>query len=425
MAGRPNGRVKEWKGWQGRTEKDGNGKGPGPSGSRPVKGPLHQSPDLTGSRPVEGSFGHPPPVSQRAIPSRSGPPGLGPSRVRSVTLPRSAKGPFRQGPARRVSARRGFVRSPSPGQPKSHSIKGSARPESQPTGISPRQSRAPSRLLCSSRVQPNRVSARRGFVRSLPRSAKGPFHQGPARPGLGSPRGRSVSLPRSAKGPFRQVPARPESQPTGISPRQSRIPSRSRPNRVSACQGFVRPSPGQPKDRSVKVPARRSSSPGGSPHPSTSESPPHLSHFPPLHPPPLHFLLLSSTPPAPLPIRRPAPPSCVPVRLSRRGRDSTARGGIARAKMWNGISGAERGAAAASGAPLPRPPGSRPEPTPSGQTSRKGERGVPEKGKTRNRKGFSSRRGRKRRSGRAAKGRPVEQCRCTEVKRSSGKAVPR
>lgn len=122
-AGRPNGRVKEWKGWQGRTEKDGNGKGPGPSGSRsvkgsfgqplrsakgPVKGPVRPSlgppeflpervaprqvptrPSLglsrvrsvpppvsqravpSRSRPVEGSFGHPPPVSLRAVPSRS------------------------------------------------------------------------------------------------------------------------------------------------------------------------------------------------------------------------------------------------------------------------------------------------------------------------------------------------------------------
>lgn len=102
-AGRPNGRVKEWKGWQGRTEKDGNGKGPGPSGSRPV----------------EGSFG----------PSPGQPKGC------SV----------------KVSARRGFVRSPSPGQQRavpsrSRPVRGSARqrsgpPEPQLAGVPPREGR--------------------------------------------------------------------------------------------------------------------------------------------------------------------------------------------------------------------------------------------------------------------------------------------
>ena len=322
-AGRPNGRVKEWKGWQGRTEKDGNGKGPGPSGSRSVKGSFGQP-----LRSAKGLFRQ----------------GLGPSRVRSVTLPRSAKG---------------------------RSVKVPARP-----GLGP------------SKVRSARASARRSS-----------------------------------------------------SPRESH-PVKVRPARVSACQGFVRsPSPGQPKGRSIKVPAhpglgpskvrsarasaRRSSSPGGSPHPSTSGSPPHLFPFPPP--------FMSSSSPLPLrrllPLRRPAPPSCVPVRLSRRGRDSTAGGGIARAKMWNGISGAERRAAAASGAPLPRPPGSRPEPTPGRQTSRErgGER-HPGKGKTKEQERVFEQKGpkpAKRRSGRAAKGRPVEQCRCTEMKRSSGKAVPR
>lgn len=189
-AGRPNGRVKEWKGWQGRTEKDGNGKGPGPSGSRSVK----------------GSFGQP---------------------------LRSAKGPVK----------------------------------------------------------------------------------GPVRPSLGSPE----FLPGRVAPPLH-----------------------------------------------VRVPT--------APFPLSS---PFMSSSSPL---PLRRLL---------PLRRPAPPSCVPVRLSRRGRDSTAGGGIARAKMWNGISGAERRAAAASGAPLPRPPGSRPEPTPGRQTSReKGGGGIPEKEKQRAGKGF-------------------------------------
>ena len=153
-AGRPNGRVKEWKGWQGRTEKDGNGKGPGPSGSRSVK----------------GSFGQP---------------------------LRSAKGP----------------------------VKGPVRPS-----------------LGSPEFLPERVAPR----------------QGPARPGLGLSRVRSVTLPRSAKGRSIKVPAHP-----GLGPS---------------------------KVRSARASARRSSSPGGSPHPSTSGSPPHLFPFPPPScPPPLLY----------------------------------------------------------------------------------------------------------------------------------------
>lgn len=248
-AGRPNGRVKEWKGWQGRTEKDGNGKGPGPSGSRSVK----------------GSFGQP---------------------------LRSAKGP----------------------------VKGPVRP-----------SLGPPEFL------PERVAPR----------------QGPARPGLGLSRVRSVTLPRSAKGLFHQGPGSSGARPV---------------------KGPVRPSLGSPEFLPGRV-------------------------APPLHvrvptaPFPLSSPFMSSSSPLPLrrllPLRRSAPPSCVPVRLSRRGRDSTAGGGIARAKMWNGISGAERRAAAASGAPLPRPPGSRPEPTPGRQTSReRGGRGIPEKEKQRAGKGF-------------------------------------
>lgn len=249
-AGRPNGRVKEWKGWQGRTEKDGNGKGPGPSGSRSVK----------------GSFGQP---------------------------LRSAKGP----------------------------VKGQVRPSLGPPEFLPE------------RVAPRQV---------------------PTRPSLGSPE----FLPGRAAPPLH-----------------------------------------------VRVPT--------APFPLSS---PFMSSSSPL---PLRRLL---------PLRRPAPPSCVPVRLSRRGRDSTAGGGIARAKMWNGISGAERRAAAASGAPLPRPPGSRPEPTPGRQTSRERGGEASRKRKNKEQERVFEQKGpkpAKRRSGRAAKGRPVEQCRCTEMKRSSGKAVPR
>ena len=294
-AGRPNGRVKEWKGWQGRTEKDGNGKGPGPSGSRSVKGSFGQP-----LRSAKGLFRQ----------------GLGPSRVRSVTLPRSAKGRSIKVPAR-----------PGLGPSKVRSVRASARRSSFPRESHPVKSR------------PARVSACRGFVRSLPRSAKGLFHQGPGSSGA-----------RPVKGPVRPSLGSPEFLPGRVAP-----------------------------PLHVRVPT--------APFPLSS---PFMSSSSPL---PLRRLL---------PLRRPAPPSCVPVRLSRRGRDSTAGGGIARAKMWNGISGAERRAAAASGAPLPRPPGSRPEPTPGRQTSReKGER-HPGKGKTKSRKGFSSRRGRNRRSGEAA-----------------------
>ena len=309
-AGRPNGRVKEWKGWQGRTEKDGNGKGPGPSGSRSVK----------------GSFGQP---------------------------LRSAKGP----------------------------VKGPVRPSLGPPEFLPE------------RVAPRQV---------------------PTRPSLGLSRVRSVPLPVS----------------------QRAVPSRSRPVEGSfghpppVNKGPFRQGPGPSGARPVKGPVRPSL---GSPEFLPGRVAPPLHVRVPTAPFPLSSPFMSSSSPLPLrrllPLRRPTPPSCVPVRLSRRGRDSTAGGGIARAKMWNGISGAERRAAAASGAPLPRPPGSRPEPTPGRQTSR--ERGGGEasrKRKNKEQERVFEQKGpkpAKRRSGRAAKGRPVEQCRCTEMKRSSGKAVPR
>ena len=316
------------------------------------------------------------------VPAR---PGLNPSRVRSDNPSGQPKGPSR-------------VRS----------VRASARRSSFPRESHPVKSR------------PARVSACRGFVRSLPRSAKGLFRQG-----LGPSRVRSVTLPRSAKGRSVKLPARPGLGPSKVRsarasarrssfPRESH-PVKSRPARVSACRGFVRSlprsakglfhqGPGSSGARPVKGPVRPSL---GSPEFLPGRVAPPLHVRVPTAPFPLSSPFMSSSSPLPLrrllPLRRPAPPSCVPVRLSRRGRDSTAGGGIARAKMWNGISGAERRAAAASGAPLPRPPGSRPEPTPGRQTSRErgGER-HPGKGKTKSRKGFSSRRGRNRRSGEAA-----------------------
>ena len=149
------------------------------------------------------------------VPAR---PGLDPSRVRSDNPSGQPKGPSR-------------VRS----------VRASARRSSSPRESHPVKSR------------PVRVSACRGFVRSLPRSAKGLFRQG-----LGPSRVRSVTLPRSAKGRSVKVPAHP-----GLGPS---------------------------KVRSARASARRSSSPGGSPHPSTSGSPPHLSPFPPPScPPPLLY----------------------------------------------------------------------------------------------------------------------------------------
>ena len=220
------------------------------------------------------------------VPAR---PGLDPSRVRSDNPSGQPKGPSR-------------VRS----------VRASARRSSSPRESHP------------VKVRPARVSACRGFVRSLPRSAKGLFRQG-----LGPSRVRSVTLPRSAKGRSVKVPARPGLGPSKVrsarasarrssSPRESH-PVKVRPARVSACQGFVRsPSPGQPKGRSIKVPAhpglgpskvrsarasaRRSSSPGGSPTPPRQG--PHRTFSPFL---PLHVLLLSSTAPAPLTPPTPRP----------------------------------------------------------------------------------------------------------------------
>ena len=127
-AGRPNGRVKEWKGWQGRTEKDGNGKGPGPSGSRSVKGSFGQ-PLRSAKGPVKGpvrpNLGPPEflpeRVAPRQVPTR---PSLGLSRVRSVPPPVSQ---------RAVPSR-------------SRLIRGSARqrsgpPEPRLAGVPPREGR--------------------------------------------------------------------------------------------------------------------------------------------------------------------------------------------------------------------------------------------------------------------------------------------
>ena len=170
------------------------------------------------------------------VPAR---PGLDPSRVRSDNPSGQPKGPSR-------------VRS----------VRASARRSSFPRESHPVKSR------------PARVSACRGFVRSLPRSAKGLFRQG-----LGPSRVRSVTLPRSAKGRSVKVPARPGLGPSKVrsvraSARRSSSPRESHPV----------------KSRSARASARRSSSPGGSPHPSTSGSPPHLFPFPPPScPPPLLY----------------------------------------------------------------------------------------------------------------------------------------
>lgn len=126
-AGRPNGRVKEWKGWQGRTEKDGNGKGPGPSGSRSVKGSFGQ-PLRSAKGPVKGpvrpSLGPPEflpeRVAPRQVPTR---PSLGLSRVRSVPPPVSQRAvPSRSRPVRGSARQR------------------SGPPEPRSAGVPPRES---------------------------------------------------------------------------------------------------------------------------------------------------------------------------------------------------------------------------------------------------------------------------------------------
>ena len=139
----------------------------------------------------------------------------------------------------------------------------------------------------------------------------------PARPGLDPSRVRSDNPSGQPKGPSRVRSVRASARRSS-SPRESH-PVKVRPARVSACQGFVRsPSPGQPKGRSIKVPAhpglgpskvrsarasaRRSSSPGGSPTPPRQG--PHRTFSPFL---PLHVLLLSSTAPAPLTPPTPRP----------------------------------------------------------------------------------------------------------------------
>ena len=135
-----------------------------------------------------------------------------------------------------------------------------------------------------------KVSARRGFVRS---------------PSPGQQRA-VPSRSRPVRGSARQRSGPSEPRPAGVPSRESRTPSSPDPSESRPVEGSFGPSPGQPKGCSIKVPAhpglgpskvrsarasaRRSSSPGGSPHPSTSGSPPHLFPFPPPScPPPLLY----------------------------------------------------------------------------------------------------------------------------------------
>ncbi len=231
------------------------------------------------------------------VPAR---PGLDPSRVRSDNPSGQPKGPSR-------------VRS----------VRASARRSSFPRESHPVKSR------------PARVSACQGFVRSLPRSAKGLFRQG-----LGPSRVRSVTLPRSAKGRSVKVPARPglgpskvrfarasarqgsgppEPRPAGVPPRESRTPSRSGPpgsrpvkgsfghpppvslravpSRSRLIRGSARQRSGPPEPRSAGVPPREG-------RPTPPRQGPHRTFSPFL---PLHVLLLSSTAPAPLTPPTPRP----------------------------------------------------------------------------------------------------------------------
>ena len=185
------------------------------------------------------------------VPAR---PGLDPSRVRSDNPSGQPKGPSR-------------VRS----------VRTSARRSSFPRESHPVKSR------------PARVSACRGFVRS---------------PSPGQQRA-VPSRSRPVRGSARQRSGPPEPRPAGVPSRESRTPSSPDPPESRPVEGSFGPSPGQPKGCSIKVPAhpglgpskvrsaralaRRSSSPGGSPHPSTSGSPPHLFPFPPPSCPPLLY----------------------------------------------------------------------------------------------------------------------------------------
>ncbi|OUO21136.1 hypothetical protein B5F90_06600 [Alistipes sp. An31A] len=247
-AGRPNGRVKEWKGWQGRTEKDGNGKGPGPSGSRSVKGSFGQP-----LRSAKGLF------RQGSGPSEPRPAGVPSRESRTPSSPdppesRPVEGSFGPSPGQpkgcsvKVSARRGFVRSPSPGQQRavpsrSRPVRGSARqrsgpPEPRPAGVPSRESRTPS---------------------------------SPDPPGS-----------RPVKGSF--------GHPPPVSLRA--VPSRSR-----LIRGSARQRSGPPEPRLAGVPPREG-------RPTPPRQGPHRTFSPFL---PLHVLLLSSTAPAPLTPPTPRP----------------------------------------------------------------------------------------------------------------------
>gem|GEM_PF-2572106 len=199
----------------------------------------------------------------------------GPSRVRSVrTSARRSSSPRESHPVKvrpaRVSACQGFVRSPSPGQPKGRSIK---------------------------------VPARRGFVRS---------------PSPGQQRA-VPSRSRPVRGSARQRSDPPESRPAGVPPRESRTPSRSGPpgsrpvkgsfghpppvslravpSRSRLIRGSARQRSGPPEPQLAGVPPREG-------RPTPPRQGPHRTFSPFL---PLHVLLLSSTAPAPLTPPTPRP----------------------------------------------------------------------------------------------------------------------
>ncbi len=209
------------------------------------------------------------------VPAR---PGLDPSRVRSDNPSGQPKGPSR-------------VRS----------VRASARRSSFPRESHPVKSR------------PARVSACRGFVRSLPRSAKGRSVKVPARPGLGP------SKVRFARASARQGSGPSEPRPAGVPSRESRTPSspdppgsrpvkgsfghpppvslRAVPSRSRLIRGSARQRSGPPEPRLAGVPPREG-------RPTPPRQGPHRTFSPFL---PLHVLLLSSTAPAPLTPPTPRP----------------------------------------------------------------------------------------------------------------------
>ena len=214
------------------------------------------------------------------VPAR---PGLDPSRVRSDNPSGQPKGPSKVRSVRASARRSSFPERVAPRQVPTRPSLGLSRVRSVPPPV-------------SQRAVPSRSRPVEGSFGHPPPVSKGPFRQGPGPSGARPVKGQV----RPSLGPSKVRSARASAS------RESRTPSSPDPPESRPVEGSFGPSPGQPKGCSIKVPAhpglgpskvrsarasaRRSSSPGGPPHPSTSGSPPHLFPFPPPScPPPLLY----------------------------------------------------------------------------------------------------------------------------------------